>query len=145
MQNIWRKMFIKRLLKDDDLLSKYIFRSKELRADGSVRPGNLKPREGEKLSLSEVTNLEHIEICSHGKKNVDNPKKRRVHIGYCKFIHKSFVKLELKTVYDNKPPRHVSVEFPKDPEQRRELAKALARECIKISSGSEKKYFSPCD
>lgn len=126
------------------MLAKYAFKPRELRADGSVRPGNLKPREGEKLSLSEVTELEHEEVCTHGHTHVDNPAKGRIHIGYGKFFHESFVKLELKTIYDNKPPRHVSVEFPDDPEQRRELAKALANEFITVNSKSDKKYFSTC-
>jgi hypothetical protein len=137
-------MFTKRPLNNKDLLAKYVFKPRELRADGSVRPGNLKPREGEKLSLSEVTELEYEEICTHGHAHVDNPAKGRIHIGYGKLFHESFVRLGLKTIYDNKPPRHVSVEFHDDPEQRRELAKALADEFIIINPESNKKYFSTC-
>jgi len=137
-------MFISRELIDEDVLAKYVFKQKELRADGSVRPSNLKPREGEKLSLSEITLLKHDEICSHGHEHVDNPDKNRIHIGYSKFLHESFVRLKLKTIYDNIKPRHVSVEFPEEPEQRRELAKALADEFKIINPGNAKKYFAPC-
>ena len=137
-------MFTNRPLDNQDLLAKYSFKSGELRSDGSVRPTNLKPREGEKLSLFEVTELGHEGICTHGHTYVDNSAKDRIHIGYGLFSHKSFVKLELKTIYDNKPPRHVSVEFPSILEQRRELAKALADEFIEINSESDKRYFSPC-
>ena len=131
-------------LHNNDELAKYVFREKELRSDGSARPGNLKPREGEKLSLFEITNMEHNKVCQHGHKYADNPNKGRVHIGYGKFHHLSFVDLELKTIYDNKPPRHVSVEFPDEPERRRELAKALAGKYITEGRSGKKKYYFPC-
>lgn len=137
-------MFIKRKLNDDDLLAKYVFRLKDLRADGSPRPSNLKPKNGEKLSMSEVTKLRHDETCEHGHTNVDNPSKNRVQIGYVKFRHESLIRIKLETIYDNKPPRHVSVKFPKDPEKRREFAKALANEVIVINKEARKKYFAAC-
>ena len=144
VQKVWQRIFINRTLVDTDVLAKYVFRQKELRADGSVKPTNLNPRAGEKLSLSEVTQLQHDVICSHGHEHVDNPDKGRIHIGYGKFLHESFVRLKLNTIYDNINPRHVSVEFPEEPEQRRELAKALANEFVVINSIHVKKYFSPC-
>lgn len=144
VQNVWQKIFTKKKLLNEDVLAKYVFKDKELRADGSVRPASLKPRVGEKLSLSEITELKHDEICTHGHNHVDNPEKERIHIGYGKFFHESFVRLKLNTIYDNIKPRHVSVEFPEEPEQRREFAKALADEFKIINSKKTKKYFALC-
>ncbi len=144
MLNFLRERFIQKDLSDNDELAKYVFKEKELRSDGSSRPGNLKPRSGEQLSLFEVTNMEHNNICRHGHRYADNPSKNRVHIGYGKFSHRAFVELELKTIYDNKPPRHVSVIFPDEPERRRELAKALADKYVTESRAGKKKHFSSC-
>ena len=134
----------KKPLHNDDILAKFVFRLSELLADGRVKSGNLKPREGEMLSLSKITDLKHEEICIHGHDHVDNQAKGRIHIGYGKFLHECFDRLELKTIYDNKPPRHVSVEFPNDPEKRREIAKALSDEFMKNNSNSSKPYFFAC-
>jgi len=132
-------------LNQGDLIAKYIFKQKELKEFGNPRPNILNPRAGEKLSLSEVTNLNHNKICEHGHKHADNLKINRIHIGYVKFKYESFKKLGLKAIYDNDPIRHVSVEFPNIlPEQRRELAKALSDEAIVVNPISRKKYFAPC-
>lgn len=139
-----RGMSTNNCLNNDDILAKYVFRLNELLADGRVKSGNLKPREGEMLSLSKITTLKHKEICTHGHAHVDNPEKGRIHIGYGKFHHECFKRLGLKTIYDNKPPRHVSVEFPKDPEKRREIAKSLADEFITNNSSDDRKYFFTC-
>lgn len=144
MLNFFQKKFFEKTLDDNDELAKYIFKEKELRADGSVRPANLKPRQGELLSLFEVTGMPHKEVCKHGNIYVNNPSKGRTHIGYGKFKHHSFVKLELRTIYDNKPPRHVSVEFPEEPERRRELSKALAGQLVSSDKEKKNKYFTSC-
>jgi hypothetical protein len=139
-------MFIKKKLNDNDLLAKYIFNIKsDLRADGKPRPNILKPRDGEKLSTFEVTGLSHEVICSHGHIYVDNTSKNRVHCGYIKFKHESFLRIGLETIYDNKPPRHVSIKFPDEPEKRRELAKALSEEVLISNNQTEKKYFAGCE
>ena len=131
-------------LNNNDLLAKYLFKAKEMRSDGRPRPTSLKPKNGEMLSLTEVTDIQHDEVCTHGHEYVDNPDKGRIHIGYVKFLHKSFINLNLETIYDNEPPRHVSVDFPNEIEKRRELAKALADEAVVINEQSEKKYFAAC-
>ncbi|MCI0504760.1 MAG: hypothetical protein L0Z73_01475 [Gammaproteobacteria bacterium] len=132
-------------LHDDDSLAKYIFKTKDIRSDGSPRPASLKPKDGEMLSMTEITGMQHSEVCIHGHEHVDNPDKGRIHIGYVKFLHKSFIKLNLETIYDDVPPRHVSVNFPDEPEKRRELTKALADEALVIDEQSEKKYFAACE
>ena len=132
------------MLNDEDLLAKYIFKEKEIRADGRPRPTNMKPREGEKLSMMEVTDLQHGGICEHGHIYVDNPSMNRVHIGYVKYVCESLARVGLEAVYDNKPPRHVSVVFPNIPELRREAAKALADETIVINEKLDRKYFAEC-
>lgn len=131
-------------LTDNDELAKYLFKEKEMRADGRPRPNTLKPKTGQMLSMSEVTQLEHIKICKHGHQYVDNASIGRVHIGYVKFYHESLINLQLQTIYDNVKPLHVSVGFPDDDEKRRELAKALADEAIIIDEKSDKKYFADC-
>lgn len=132
-------------IKSDDLLAKYIFRIGEIRADGSPRPGTLKPREGDMLSTFEVTSLSHSNTCAHGHEYADNPAKNRVHIGFVEFIQSSVSNLGLETIYDNVPPRHVSIKFPDEPEKRREMAKALATKVIMLDKDSSKKYFAACD
>ena len=142
--SFFQKKYLKKKLGDNDELAKYIFREKELRADGSIRPANLKPRQGEQLSLFEITGISHDGICKHGRDYANNPAKGRIHIGYGKFKHHSFVKLELRTIYDNKPPRHMSVEFPEEPERRRELSKALAGQLVSSGNEGKNKYFTSC-
>ena len=138
-------MFTKKVLNDKDQCVKYIFHiKKELLQDGKPRPRILVPREGESLSLYEVTDIIHNNICEHGHTHVDTPAKGRIHIGYIKFIHESFEKLGLNTIYDDIPPRHVSVEFSGKPEYKRELAKALADEVVVIDNNAKKKYFAEC-
>ena len=129
----------------DDCIVKYIFKCKEIRADGSPRPASLKPKAGEYLSMSEVTNLTHPQVCQHGHKYVDNRSIGRVHVGYVKFIYSIFKKLNIEVVYDNCPPRHVSVILPELPELRREIAKALADEVGVIDENEVKKYFAACN
>ena len=133
-----------KILNESDLLAKYIFKEKELRADGRPRPAGIKPRQGESLSMTEVTELQHNETCEHGHIYVDNPIKNRIHIGYVKFIYESFSGIGLEVIYDNKPPRHVSVVFPNNPERRREAAKALADEAILINENIARKYLAAC-
>jgi hypothetical protein len=94
--------------------------------------------------MFEVTELQHDEICKHGHVHVDNPSKNRVHIGYVKFLYESFGGIGLEAIYDNEPPRHVSVVFPDAPERRREAAKALADEAIALNEEAERKYFASC-
>jgi len=95
--------------------------------------------------MSEVTNLVHTLVCQHGHKYVDNPSIGRVHIGYVKFVYAVFKKLNIDIIYDNNPPRHVSVIFPELPELRRETAKALADEVSIIDESEPKKYFAACN
>lgn len=94
----------------------------------------------------EVTGLDDSQICQHGKQHVDNPMAAapRHNIGYVKFLHSSITKLKLVALYDNNPPRHVSIEFPDDPGERREKGKLLELECLEISKNSDKPYFLPC-
>lgn len=131
-------------LNNADILAKYIFKSDELRSDGRPRTGAMKPRQNEALSVSEVSGLTHQDVCEHGHKYVDNPAKGRVHIGYVNFAYESVVRIGLCAVYDNDPPRHVSVVFPESPERRREVAKALADEVVVLNERSRKKYFAQC-
>ena len=105
----------------------------------------LKPRDGEMLSTSEVTNLSHSDICIHGREHVDNPEKNRAHIGYVEFIHRSVSDLGLETIYDNDPPRHVSIKFPDELEKRREMAKALSTKVVVLEKDSNIKYFAACE
>lgn len=128
----------------NDLLAKYVFKKGDIRANGSPRPGTLKPRDGEMLSMSEVTGLSHPDVCTHGHEHVDNPANSRVHIGYVKFIQSVLSHLGLETIYDNDPPRHVSVKFPDELEKRREIAKALSTKVLVLDIDSQKQYFAPC-
>jgi len=138
-------MFTKKTLNENDLCVKYIFREKsELMKDGKPRSRILVPREGEKLSLYEVTDLIHDDVCSHGHTYADNKAKGRRHIGYVKFIHETFLRLKLIIIYDDKPPRHLSVKFSGSPEYRREVAKALADEVVVIDARLPKKHFAVC-
>lgn len=131
-------------LKNADILAKYVFKSDELRSDGRPRPSAMKPRQNEALSVSEVSGLAHQDVCEHGRNYVDNPGKGRVHIGYVNFAYVSVVRVGLSAVYDNDPPRHVSVVFPESPERRREAAKALADEVVILNKCSHKKFFAQC-
>lgn len=139
-------MFIKKKLNKIELLAKYIFNiKKELREDGKPRPAILKPRDGENLSTFEVSGFSHEKVCSHGHTYVDNLSKNRIHCGYIKFRHEPFLRIGLETIYDNRPPRHVSIKFPDEPEQRREFAKALAEEVLIIDKDTVKKFFARCE
>lgn len=132
-------------LEANNLLAKYLFKKNEMRPNGRPKPWAIKPRAGDMLSLSEVTDLPHQAICAHGHEYVDNPEKSRVHIGYVKLFQSSLSHLGLESIYDNDPPRHVSVKFPDNIEKRREMSKALSHKVVVINIDSSKKYFAPCE
>ena len=144
MSRLWRRTSIPRNLNNSDLLAKYIFRDKELRADGQPIPSAVKPRDGDMLSLFDTSDFPHDQTCQHGHRYADNIDQGRVHVGYVKFEHGSILNLNLRMIYDNDPPRHVSVEFPDEPEKRRELAKALAATAVVVRPVEKMKYFAPC-
>lgn len=146
-----QRIFLNKKLKNEKVLNaadhlvKFVFdEKKDLRADGRPRPGKLKPKAGDALSMFEVTRLQHQVVCMHGHNYVDNLSINRVHIGYVKFKYESLMKLGLEVLYDNNPCRHVSVVFPLLPEQQREVSKALADEVLVINENLPKKYFAEC-
>lgn len=134
-----------KILSDSDLLTKYIFKSDEIYAEGGKpKPGSLRPKKGELLSMSETTHLDREDTCAHGSRHVDNPMTGRIHIGYVSFKHESFTELNIRTIYDNNPIRHVSVDFACEDEKRRELAKALADKAILVCNSGPQPYFAEC-
>jgi hypothetical protein len=119
-------------LKPDTPLARFIFSQDDVRADGKPRPGPFKPRKGDALSVYDIEGLDHLESCQHGHEYADDPKSGRVHIGYAAIVYRIYTELGLSGVYDNHPPRHVSI-GPTDPDEyRREISKALAAQ-VKVS------------
>lgn len=124
-------------LTDDQALARYIFHRKSVRSDNSIRLNEFKPRPGETLSLYDVEGLSHLEVCDYGHLRADNADKGRRHVGYGTLTpnHLRAVDKGLTALYDNTPPRHVSVAMPELEETRKRFATALGN-CAK---------FHPCE
>lgn len=114
-------------LLDGDVLSRFAFNRDQIRPNGTVRSALLKPKMGQPLSVFETTDLTHSMICDHGHRYADNPVSSRVHFGYATLSCKDVRAEGLHPIYDNTSPRHVSIPFNVDDQERRlAVAQALA-------------------
>jgi len=137
---------MERQLDSNDILCKFSFEKSNTTANGSIRARVLSPREGELLSMFEMTNEKHEYVCQHGHDYADNSAKNSVHIGYCSYLAEIFMDLELGLIYDNDPPRHVSVSFPDDLAERKLKGKLLQNKCLVVGQkNAEEYYFNPCE
>lgn len=118
-------------LTDDQALARYVFHRKNVRSDNSIRLNEFKPRPGETLTLYDVEGLSHPEACDHGRLHADNADKGRRHVGYGTLTPSHLRAQGLAALYDNTPPRHVSVAMPELEETRKRIATALGN-CAKF-------------
>ena len=121
-------------------LARFFFKKRDIRADGTPRPSLFKPKAGDLLSVFDVEGMNHSAVCHHGHQHADNLETDRVHKGYVAHTYSVYLALSLTGLYDDFPPRHVSIELPNAEESRRELAKAIVGEFKKESSDWET-YF----
>lgn len=114
-------------------LARYIFNLDDIRSNGMPRPGPFKPKKGDDLSVFDVDNFDHDQCCMHGRLYADKPAIGRTHVGYVVIEYGVYQQLGLIGVYDDIPPRHVSIGPTDLPEYRREQAKALAgKACARL-------------
>ena len=118
-------------LHSDLPLARFFFKDDDIRSNGLPKPGMFKPKKGDALSVFDIEDMDHPAVCGHGHKHANNPKTGRIHKGYVSLNYSTYQELDLDGVYDNDPPRHVSIEFPLADEKRREIAKAIAGEADK--------------
>mgnify|MGYP000176763601 CR=1 FL=1 len=107
-----------------DRMARYVFEG-DVRSDGRIHHRRFKPKQGESLSVYDIEGFDHNESCEHGRKYTDNVTVGRIHTGYGVLRQRTVSELSLSVIYDNNPPRHISIELPED-ERRLEIAKALA-------------------
>ena len=118
-------------LTDDQGLARYVFHRKSVRSDNSIRLNEFKPRPGETLSLYDVEGLSQPQVCDHGRRHADNADKDRHHVGFGALTSGHLRAQGLVALYDNTPPRHVSVAMPELEETRKRIATALGN-CAKF-------------
>ncbi len=117
-------------LNDKLPLARFVFDKRYIRADGTVHHKLFIPQESHPLSTFDTNNMNREAVCSHGRSYADNhtTTPKRIHKGYAILAYSVYLKHNLTGVYDNSPPRHVSINIPHLEEKKREIGMTLAGE-----------------